>query len=71
MVVMVRATVWYACSLDEEQEKMVRDYAKENNVDFTEAVDALCCDLNTDFELYKDSKESDFRTDEIESVEED
>lgn len=70
MVVNVKATVWYACYLDEEQEKMVREYARKNNVDFRDTVDALCCNPNFDFELYNDSLESDFQTEEIIDVEE-
>ncbi len=69
MVVNTRATVWYICYLDEEQEKLVRDYAKNHDVDLVDAVRELYNDISIDFPLYKDSSESDFCTEEIISVE--
>lgn len=71
MVVHVSATIWYACYLDEEQQKQVKDYVNEHDVNLRESVIDLCSDINTDFKLYKDSHESDFMKKEIIDVEED
>ena len=68
MIVITEATVQYACRLSAKDEQMVRDYAKENDTTFEEAVDALYSGCAID--LYADSWESDFSTDKILEVEE-
>ena len=68
MIVMTEATVQYACQLSAEDEQKVREYAEQNNIPLKEAVGVLYddCVIN----LYADSWESDFSTNEILSVEE-
>ena len=63
MIVMTEATVQYACRLSEEDEQKVRAYAEVYDVTLEEAVEALYndCAIN----LYADSWESDFCTNEI------
>lgn len=68
MIVDVKETVWYSCWFDEDQEKKVRDYADENNLDLVEAVKELYA--NHDFDLYRESTESDFMTEEMLGLEE-
>lgn len=65
---MVSAKVWYACTLTEEDENAVRDYAEKSGTDLTDAVKELYA--KNEIEIYKDSEESDFMTWEIEDVEE-
>ncbi len=68
LIAMVEATVQYACRLSAEDERKVREYAKENNTTLEEAVDELYsyCTIN----LYADAWESDFATDAILNVDE-
>ena len=68
MIVMTEATVQYACRLSVEDEQKVREFAELNNSTLEEAVMELYndCAIN----LYANSWESDFSTDEILEVEE-
>ena len=68
MIIMTEATVQYACRLSAEDEQKVRDYAEENDATLEEAVDALYSD--NAINLYTDSWESDFSTNEILEVDE-
>ena len=68
MIVMTEATVQYACRLSAEDEQKVREFAEEYDMTLEEAVETLYseCAIN----LYADSWESDFGTNEILDVEE-
>ena len=66
LVVMVEATVSYACRLNAEEEKKIREYSENNYLDIEEAVLELYNEGEID--LYKDSTESDFSTNCIEDV---
>lgn len=68
MIVMTEATVQYACRLSAEDEQKVREFAEKNNSTLEEAVMELYSDLAIN--LYADSWERDFNTDEILEVEE-
>ena len=68
MKVEVEARVTYTCDLSQEDEQIVRDYVEENGGDFSTAVWECYC--NNKINLYHDSTESDFSTEEILSVEE-
>ena len=68
MIVMTEATVQYACRLSAEDERKVREYAEECDATLEEAVEALYSDCAIN--LYADSWESDFGTNEILDVEE-
>ena len=68
MIVMTEATVQYACRLFAEDEQKVREFAEQNDVTLEEAVEALYSDCAIN--LYADSWESDFGTNEILDVEE-
>ena len=68
MKVEVEARVLYTCELSVEDEEIVRDYVKENGGDFSTAVWECYC--NHKINLYYNSTESDFSTEEIISVEE-
>lgn len=68
MIVMTEATVQYACRLSTEDEQKVREFAKEYDTTLEEAVEALYSDCVIN--LYADSWESDFNTNEILDVEE-
>lgn len=66
------ATVYYTCSLSDEDGQKVLDYIKENPEEFRfmsdrkkilKAVEILSSDC--EIELYDDSTESDFSTEEI------
>ena len=66
------ATVYYTCTLSNEEEKKVIDYIKENPEEFefmdrknaiAKAVQKLWC--YDEIKLYDSSVESDFMTDEI------
>lgn len=66
------ATVYYTCSLSDEDGQKVLDYIKENPEEFEfisdkkkilKAVEILS--NNCEIELYDDSTESDFSTDEL------
>lgn len=66
------ATVYYTCSLSDEDEKKVLDYIKENPDEFEFLTDKnkIVKAVNELYEqceiaLYEDSVESDFFTDEI------
>lgn len=66
MTVEVTASVLYTCHLSTGDEEKVKAFAKENNIDLEEAVFELYADGEID--LYKDSVESDFSTESIDSV---
>ena len=69
---LVRATVWYTCYIDGEEEEKVRKYAEENDCELAEAVTALyeeVCNTGDGISLYANSVESDFATEEVESAE--
>lgn len=68
MKVEVEAKVTYTCYLSQEDEQTVRDYVEENGGDFSTAVWECYC--NNEINLYYNSTESDFSTEEILSVEE-
>ena len=68
MIVMTEATVQYACRLSTEDEQKVREFAEKNNGTLEEAVEALYSDCAIN--LYADSWESDFGTNEVLEVEE-
>ena len=68
MIVMTEATVQYACRLSAEDEQKVREFAEQNDATLEEAVEALYSDCAIN--LYADSWESDFGTNEILEVEE-
>lgn len=68
MKVEVEARVLYTCELSAEDEEIVRDYVEENGGDFSTAV--WECYYNNKINLYYNSTESDFSTEEIISVEE-
>ena len=63
----VRATVWYTCELDDDQAREGVEYMAKNDCSAEEAVDVLY--YKGDFGLYDNSMESDFSTEEVESVE--
>lgn len=67
MEVYVRAEVWYTCELDDNQAREVVKYMAENDCSAEYAVDMLY--NQGGFDLYHSSVESDFSTEEIESVE--
>jgi hypothetical protein len=67
--VSVEATVTYTCYLDEEDSARVKELAEEYDLTLEEAVRWLY--RSNELNLYKDSVESDFSTDEIVQVEED
>ncbi len=59
-----KALVTYTCELTEEDEAKVREYAKENNVDFDTAIKELWEDDEID--IYAGSQtESDCETQEV------
>lgn len=60
------AKVWYSCDLEGQQEEDVKEYAKMNDVSLEDAVWELYS--KGDLELYENSTESDFNTQEIECV---
>lgn len=68
LAVTIEATVTYTCYLDEEQSQLVRECAEEKECSLDEAVMMLYDDgmLN----LYHNSMESDFSTNEVIQVEE-
>lgn len=60
----VKATVIYTCTLDDEDSQKVLDFLEKNSdYDITEAVDILYA--RGEIDLYNNSTESDFSTDEI------
>ena len=68
LAVTVEATVTYTCYLDEEDGASVKKLADEYDLDLEEAVRWLY--RSNELNLYKNSVESDFSTDEILQVEE-
>ena len=66
LIVMVEATVTYACRLSREAEQKVREYIGDTDLSIEDAVMELYCDGKID--LYKNSTESDFSTNYIISV---
>ena len=68
LAVTVEATVTYTCYLDEEDSASVKKLAEEYDLDLEEAVRWLY--RSNELNLYKNSVESDFSTDEILQVEE-
>lgn len=67
--VQVTALVTYTCCLDEDDVAKVQEYAEENECELEEAVFSLYADGEID--LYKESTESDFSTESVDSVYED
>lgn len=65
--VTTEATVTYVCYLNEEQSKLVDDYAEANDCDLEISVMSILydCELN----LYKESNDVDCHTNSITSVE--
>ena len=68
LAVSVEATVTYTCFLDEEDSARVKELAEEYDLTLAEAVRWLY--NSNELNLYKDSVESDFSTEEIVQVEE-
>ena len=66
LVAMVEATVTYACWLSEEDEQKVRDYIGDTDLSIEDAVWELYGAGK--IELYNNSTESDFSTNDIISV---
>lgn len=60
------ARSFYWCQLSEEDEQKVRDFAKENNVGLTYAIEELW--MRDEIEIYRYSTESDFSTEKIYNV---
>lgn len=56
----------YWCLLSEKDEQKVRDFAEENNVGLTYAVEELW--MRDEIEIYRYSTESDFSTEKIFNV---
>lgn len=69
MKVEVEARVIYTCDLSQEDEQTVREYAEERGCTLATAIwECYCCDNKIN--LYHNSTESDFSTEEILNVEE-
>jgi hypothetical protein len=68
LAVTVEAVVTYTCFLDEEDSARVKELAEEYDLELEEAVRWLY--RSNELNLYKNSVESDFATDEIVQVEE-
>lgn len=68
LAVTVEAVVTYTCFLDEEDSARVKELAEEYDLELEEAVRWLY--NSNELNLYKDSVESDFSTEEIVQVEE-
>lgn len=68
----VKAEVTYTCFLSKEDSDKVKKYAEENECELIEAVEELYINnpLDESIELYKDSVESDFSTEEFVFAEE-
>lgn len=64
--VQVEATVTYTCDLTEEESQRVQELAEECDYSLEDAVMSLY--NSNEIELYKDSTESDFFTNEIVQV---
>lgn len=78
MRAIVTAQVIYTCELNEEQinalKNKLKEERKKHNFDMDEedtccAIMSLYNDTDTVFELYKNSEESDFFTEEIQKIE--
>ena len=69
LAVTVEAVVTYTCFLDEEDSARVKEMAEEYDLTLEEAVRWLY--NSNELNLYRNSVESDFATDEIVQVEED
>lgn len=70
MKVMVRASVLYCCELDNKDQQIIEDAMQlEENQDRT--IEDIVMELysNGEIDLYAESVESDFDTEEIEDVE--
>lgn len=68
MKVEVEAKVTYTCYLSFEDEQTVRNYAEENECDLELAI--WNCYDNNEINLYYNSTESDFSTEQVLSIEE-
>ena len=68
LVVMVEATVTYACRLSKAEEQRVREYIGDTDLSIEDAVIELYNEGEID--LYKNSTESDFSTNYITDVSE-
>ena len=68
LAVTVEAVVTYTCFLDEEDSARVKELAEEYDLELEEAVRWLY--NSNELNLYRNSVESDFATDEIVQVEE-
>ena len=66
MEVYVRGTVWYSCTLSDEDTRKVIKYAKENDCEYKEAV--LDLYNQAEINLYNECIESDYSTEDIEGV---
>ena len=66
IIVEVTATVQYTCELSEHDSEKVKEYAEENEVEWTEAVIELY--NSGEIYLYRNSTESDFSTNSIDNV---
>ena len=66
ITVEVTASVMYTCELTEEDEEKVKAFAEENDVDLEFAVWELYS--ASEINLYKNSVESDFSTESIDSA---
>lgn len=60
--------VWTICNIDEEQVKIIKEYAEENGLKLEDAVWKLY--KYGELDLYEDSNESEFQFESIEKVEE-
>ncbi len=60
------AEVWYSCELTEEDEQKVREFMESEGEDVAYAVRELW--MRNEIEIYTNSIESDFRTQEIYDV---
>ena len=66
MTVMVEATVTYACKLSEEDEQKFREYIKDTDISMKDAILELYC--GGKINLYKNSTESDFDTNDVTEI---
>lgn len=68
MIVEVEALVTYSCYLSDEDEQKVTKLAEQNDISLKEAAEILY--NNAEIDLYQDSRESDFSTQDFIRVEE-
>lgn len=67
MIVTTTATVQYACSLTDEEEQKILEYVEAHpDMSLTDAVDELW--QQGEIDLYRESTETDFSTESIDSV---